>query len=246
MEGSSVKRVSYSHDGKKFAAALYTRFVEIDTKTFKGKFSKKNTHTAFLEACVYSPDDKYILTSSWRDKTLMVWKAGSMKEQVETKEVTWVDNAIFNKNGSLFFSGGHDDLAKMWDFATGNMIRSYAGHDDWVYDVCLSPDEKNLYTGSFDKTIKIWDVNTGKNLATLKGHTEGIVCLDISKDGKYLASGGADKDIIIWDLAGRKEAKRIKAHAGTIMDLKFSPDRKTLYSASLDKTIKVWDLSAMD
>lgn len=242
MEGSSVKRVNFSHDGAKLLAALYTRFVEIDYKSFKSKFSKKNAHSAFIETCLYSSDDKYILTSSWRDKTLVVWKAVSLKEQVETKEVTWVDNAIFNKGTTLIFSGGHDNLVKMWDFTTGEMVRSYAGHNDWVYDVCLSPDEKHLYSASFDSTIKMWEVNTGKNIATFKGHAEGVVCLDISKDGKYLASGSVDKYIIIWDLLTRREVRRIKAHDSSVIDLKFSSDGKFLYSCSQDKTIKVWDL----
>lgn len=246
MEGSSVKRINFKHDGSKFLAALYTRFAEIDFKTFKPKFSKKNTHTAFIETCLYSSDDKYILTSSWRDKTLVVWKAGSLKEQVETKEVTWVDNAIFNKGTTLIFSGGHDNLVKMWDFTTGEMVRTYAGHNDWVYDVCLSQDEKFLYSASFDNTIKIWEVNTGKNIATLKGHTEGVVCLDLSKDGKYLASGSVDKQIIIWDIGAKKEVKRIKAHDAAVIDLKFSVDNKTLYSCSQDKTIKVWDLKDLN
>lgn len=239
--GSSVKRVTFKSDGTKFLAALYGRFVEVDFKNFKQKLSKKNTHSAFVETCCYSPNNEFILTSSWRDKTLVVWKANSFKKQVETEEVTWVDNAIFNKSSGLIFSGGHDNLVKIWDVGTGSLIKSFAGHDDWIYDLCLSADEKLLYSGSFDKTIKIWDVGTGKNTGSLKGHTEGIVCLDISDDGRYLASGGMDKTIILWDLTSKTEVKRWVAHDAAIMDVKFSANHQKLYSCSIDKTIKIWD-----
>jgi WD40 repeat protein len=245
MKGSSVKRVRFNHSGTKFLAALYTRFAEIDAKSFKGRFSKKNTHSSFVETCLYSNDDKYILTSSWRDNSLMAWKAENLKPHIKTQEVTWVDNAIFNKNNTLIFSGGHDNLAKIWDFQTGNLIRSFAGHDDWVYDVCLSLDEKFLYTASFDKTIKKWDLATNKNILTFSGHKEGIVTLALSPDGKYLASAGVDAQIIIWDVDLNKEIKRIKAHEAAVMDLKFSSDGKVLYSASMDKSIKAWKLSAL-
>ncbi len=242
---TSVKRVSYKPDGQKFLAGMYCRFAEVDAKSFKEKKSKK-IHSSFVETCLYSADGKYILTSSWRDKTLVVWKSEGFKKQVETPEVTWVDNAIFNKNTSLILSGGHDGLIKTWDMSTGNMIRSLAGHEDWVYDLCLSPDEKNLYSVSLDKTVKIWDLNIGKNTATLKGHSEGIVCVDISADGRYLASGGMDFSIIVWDLAAKKETKRFTGHEGAVMDVKFSADGKTLYSCSIDKTIKVWSLADLN
>ncbi len=242
-KGSSVKRVKFNSTGSKFLVALYTRFAEIDFKTLKGKYSKKNAHSAFVETCLYSSNDEYILTSSWRDNSLMTWKSNSLKKQTEISETNWVDNAIFNKSNSIVFSGGHDNIVKMWDFNTGGLIKSMAGHDDWVYDVCLSFDEKYIYSGSFDKTIKVWEIATGKNIATLKGHTDGIVTLDISKNGKYLASGGVDKDIIIWDLTTKTIFKKIKAHESTIMDLKFNADATIIYSCSTDKTIKAWKLN---
>lgn len=244
-EGSSVKRVNYNHAGTKLLASLYTRFAEIDLKSGKKRMSKKNSHTAFTETSIYSNNDELILTSSWRDNTLSIWKSSNLKKQIDLKEVFWVDNALFSKKGDLVFSGGHDNLVKVWDVATGNMIYSLAGHEDWVYDLCLSADEKTIYSAGFDKVIKVWNAETRKNTATLKGHNEGVVCIDISPDNKWLASGGTDKEIIIWDLNTLKEAKRIKAHSEAIMDIKFSSDGKTLYSCSLDKTIKVWDLSAL-
>jgi WD40 repeat protein len=241
-KGSSVKRVCFNSTGTKFLGALYSQFIEVDFKTFKGKFSKKNSHTAFVETCKYSNDDNYILTSSWRDNALSLWKSNSLKKQIDFQETNWIDNAIFNENASNVISGGHDNLVKIWDVATGKIIKSFAGHDDWVYDVCLSKDEKYIYSGSFDKTVKIWDVTSGKNIATLKDHTDGIVCLDLSKDGKYLASAGMDKNIVIWDIASKTIIQKIKAHSGAILDLKFNQDATILYSCSIDKTIKCWQL----
>ena len=242
--GSSVKRICFNSDGTKFLASYYLSFCEIDLKTQKERSSKK-IHTSFIENCAYSPDNKLIVTSSWRDNTLQINKASNLKKHITLNETVWVDNAVFNNNGSIVFSGGHDNLLKSWDVNTGKMIRSYAGHDDWIYELCLSPDEKTIYTGSFDKTVKCWDTNSGKILYTLKGHSEGIVCIAISSDGKYLATGGTDTQIIIWDLTEKKEIKRIKAHEGAVMDLKFGPTASTLYSCSADKTIKIWHLSGL-
>jgi WD40 repeat protein len=240
--GSSVKNISVSPDGQKFIAGLYCSVAEYDLKTFKKKKSK-NIHTSFVETCLYSSDGKYILTSSWRDKTIVILKSANLKKFIEMDELIWVDNAIFNKAGTKVYSGGHDNLVKVWDVSTGGLIRSLAGHDDWVYDICLSADEKMLFSASFDKTIRYWDLETGKNVFTLKGHTDGIVCIDISNDGKYLATGSSDKDIVIWDIQEKKEIKRLKGHEEAVTDVHFGPDNKRLYSCSIDKTIRIWDLS---
>lgn len=241
--GYSVKRVKFNSKGDKFLAASFCVFSEFDFTKFKKIRTKKKAHTTFLENCTYSPNDEFIVTSSWRDKTLVVWKAASLKKQSETIEVTWVDNAIFNKGSNLIISGGHDDMIKIWDVTTGGLIKQFAGHEDWVYDICLSADEKYIYSASLDKTIKIWDIASGKQITTLKGHSDGVVCLDISKDGKYLASAGLGKEIIVWDLNTKTIAKKFPAHDLTIMDVKFGADSKNLYSASMDKTIKVWKLN---
>ena len=241
--GYSVKRVKFNSKGDKFLAASFCVFSEFDLNKFKKIRTKKKAHTTFLENCIYSPNDEFIATSSWRDKTLVIWKASTLKKQSETIEVTWVDNAIFNKASNLLISGGHDDMIKMWDVATGGLIKQFAGHGDWVYDICLSADEKYIYSASLDKTIKVWDIASGKQIATLKGHTDGVVSLDISKDGKYLASAGLGKEIIIWDLNTKTAIKNFPAHDLTIMDVKFGNNSNTLYSSSMDKTIKVWKLN---
>lgn len=238
--GYSVKRVKFNSKGDKFLVASYEAFHEFDFTKFKKIRTKKKAHTTFLENCIYSPNDEFIATSSWRDKTLVIWKASSFKKQAETIEVTWVDNAIFNKASNLLISGGHDDMIKMWDVNTGGLIKQFAGHNDWVYDICLSADEKYIYSASLDKTIKVWDIASGKQVATLKGHSDGVVSLDISKDGKYLVSAGLGKEIIIWDLNTKTAIKNFPAHDLTIMDVKFGNNSNTIYSCSMDKTIKVW------
>ena len=246
IENTSVKRVSYNNSGDKLLISIYGRFAVIDIKSGKKKLSGKKSHTAFVETSTFSEDESLILTSSWRDNTISVWKSSNFKKLIDLKEVYWIDNAIFNKKANLVYSGGHDNLVKVWDITTGNMIFSLAGHDDWVYDVKLSPDEKMIYSGGFDGVVKIWDLNSRKNIASLKGHKEGIVCIDVSPDGKYLVSGGVDKELIIWNLETQKEAKRIMAHDEIIMDVKFSKDAKVLYSCSIDKTIKAWDLTSLN
>ena len=241
--GYSLKRVKFNSKGDRFLVASFCSFSEFDFTKFKRIRLKKKAHTTFIENCIYSPKNDFIATSSWRDKTLIIWKASSLKKQSETNEVIWVDNAIFNKTSETLISGGHDAMIKIWDVPTGGLIKQLAGHNDWVYDICLSLDEKYIYSASLDKTIKIWNIASGKQIATLAGHVDGIVSIDLSKDGNFLASAGMDKEIIIWDINSQTAIKKFKAHELPITDVKFGNNSDTLYSCSMDKTIKIWRLN---
>jgi len=37
-------------------------------------------------------------------------------------------------------SAGEDRYIKLWNVKTGNMVRSFIGHEDFVRCLCLNPD----------------------------------------------------------------------------------------------------------
>jgi WD40 repeat protein len=61
-------------------------------------------------------------------------------------------------DGRSVLSGSLDDTLKLWDVATGNEIRTLAGHTNTVLSVAFSPDGKAALSGSADNTLKLWDV----------------------------------------------------------------------------------------
>src|SRR5262249_44538918 len=54
------------------------------------------------------------------------------------------------------------------------LVRTFAGHQDWVGAVAITPDGRSALSGSDDSTLKLWDLATGKSRLTLVGH-EGPV-----------------------------------------------------------------------
>ena len=58
-------------------------------------------------------------------------------------------------------SGSDDKTLKLWDAATGALLRTFEGHSGSVNSVAFSPDGTRLLSGSWDKTLKLWDAATG-------------------------------------------------------------------------------------
>jgi WD40 repeat protein len=68
----------------------------------------------------------------------------------------------FSPNGQTLASGSIDETIKLWNWRTGEIIRTFTGHSAIVWSVAFSPDGQTLASGSHnghDGTIKIWRVS---------------------------------------------------------------------------------------
>src|SRR5256885_1364904 len=98
------------------------------------------------------------------------------------------NSVAFSPEGKTLASGSYDKTIKLWDVASGELLRSLEGHRDSVLSVAFSSDGKTLASGSNDTTIKLWDVASGELLRSLEGHRDSVRSVAFSSDGKTLAS----------------------------------------------------------
>jgi WD40 repeat protein len=162
------------------------------------------------------------------------------------KDEAW--SVAFSPEGGIMASGSDDndrESIKLWDPASGQLIRGWHGGAGTTAALEFSPDGSILASAHLTKedNVRLWDVATGRLLATLKGHTARARTVAFHPDGKLLASGGSDKTVRLWDVEHQKSLGSWTGHEESIQRLAFSPDGTQLASAATDGTVRLWDVA---
>src|SRR5204863_4908140 len=88
---------------------------------------------------------------------------------------------------------------KLWDVASGNLVRSLSVGNVGGMRAAFSPDGKQIAIGNRNHTTHIYEVKTGKLLHELPRKMTHE--LKYSPDGKLLAVTYVNGEIALWDPA---------------------------------------------
>lgn len=125
-----------------------------------------------------------------------------------------VDSVACSPTGPEVASSGTESAPaettiKIWDKATGALLRQLVGHSDEIGQVTFSRDGTLLASAaghlgpgsSADHSIRLWNPSTGALVRVLPGHTSMTWRVAFSPDGATLASGGQEptsNTVRIW------------------------------------------------
>ena len=104
-------------------------------------------------------------------------------------------------------AGASDHSIRLWEAATGRLVRTLAGHSDQVWSVAFSPDGKALVSGGVDKTVRLWDVGLGELKTTLPEHGNFVQAVAFSPDGRTVASASHDGTTRLWHAATDEDVR---------------------------------------
>jgi WD40 repeat protein len=99
----------------------------------------------------------------------------------------WVASIAFSPDDSPAVSVSRDHTLKLWDVATGQLLRTFEGHGGKVTSSSFSPDGRTIRSSSVDETVRVWTVASGKLQGTFQGIAP-IILATFSRDGGTVQS----------------------------------------------------------
>ena len=155
-----ITSVAWSPDGNHLASASSDGIVKIwDALT--GKTLHTFSQIADVGSVAWSPDSTSIVTGDYNDDdSVRIWNIG--KESNTRVFPSTVGNLIYTvawSPDSKHIAAGYDNgQVKVWQFATGEQILTYTGHNQPVMSVQWSHNGKYMASCGFDKTVQIWTI----------------------------------------------------------------------------------------
>jgi WD40 repeat protein len=196
-------------------------------------------HSAAVRSLTFGADNRTVISASM-DKTVRFADAGVIAAlDVHPGGAT---TAAFNNNGTQALTGGADKTIKLWDLATGKVIKTIGPMDAAVSAVVYSRDFTQ-FGAVIGQAVKIWNSADGKEVLTLP-HAAAVTSLSFSPDKTKLVTGAADNLTRVWDLTSGKELQAFR-HAGPVLSVFFHNDNKTVISGGADKVVSVDTVSAI-
>jgi WD40 repeat protein len=224
-----------------------------------GEEITRMTHDYDVNAVDFSPDGKYVVSSSGsifdmptrsdlsrkREYGIHVWKVMTGPEVARMTSDSSVNSVAFSPDGGYIVSGSDDGSVRVWQKATEREVARIIHNGEAVASVAFSPNGKYVLSVG-DKTTRVWEPNTDKEI-TRMNQDQYNNSSKFSPDGMYVLSRRLS-DAWVWEADTGKEITSITQDK-QLWSVAFSPDEKYIVSGSgeiydrANSDATVWDVT---
>lgn len=173
--------------------------------------------------------------------TARLWRTSTGTRIATLRHADTVNGASFSEGGRLVATASEDQTARIWDVATGGLLRELRGHSGGVVSAYFTPNSRFVVTAAEDGTARTWETDTG----TILSARTAVPAVAFDPEGRRLVTAGENGKVHLWSVPGGKLLRTIRAGAGPINEVSFDDGGTRVMTAGVDGLTTIWDLSTV-
>lgn len=194
----------------------------------------------------FTPDGQQIVITFMSRIETWRWNTDQMDGPAfDTHAGTRLHRPVFTPDGQTLITGADNGTIEVWDWSSGRLKKTLAGHRHNIQCLAVSADGEYLASTSEDSTLRKWHLASGQQVFSTLRAAQNPELLAIDPEGHFfICQYGRDgATLAVCDLASGTVQRILKGHQGDINAIDFLADGR-LISGSDDHTLRVWNLES--
>ena len=152
-----------------------------------------------------------------------------------------VRDVAFTADNKLLLSVGLDGTLRVWDRATGQLVRTITASSQPNLCLTLTPDGLQAITGGVDGSLKFFDVPRPSALFEIAGIPAAPTAIVPSADGKFVLTGDAGNYVRLFDATTKAHVRDYPGSVGGVTGVSAFPEQKLILATGADGALRGWN-----
>jgi WD40 repeat protein len=204
-----VRSIAFSPDGRQALSGSFDGLAivwDLATGRIAHEFDHGDTG---VTAVAFAPDGRRVLTGA-EDGDVKLWNVANgqlLRTFEHGRPVTSIAASpdftrVISGSGDTLdlasegTAGAGDNKVKLWEIATGKLLRTFEGHAGGVKSVAFARDGTRFLSGSQDAKVNLWQAQSGRLLASFAAAGKAD-WLAITPEGFFNSTRGGSKLLAI-------------------------------------------------
>jgi WD40 repeat protein/serine/threonine protein kinase len=236
-----VMAVDFQPGGTLLASASYDRTLRLWDVRRSAPDPVPRRHDDTVWTVSASPDGQRVASASFR--RLLMWDAAQGAPLWST-EVEGVITQQFSPDGQLLLQMAPGGVIRVFDVATGEVLRELPGDGRHTQSTAVSPDGREVALGK-DRAVVLYDLRSERT-EEIGGLPGQVASVEFYAGGDELLVLLDDRRVGIWDRASGARTRWVGTSPLADYGYDLSPDDRWALGSNTDHEVWVMDLATGD
>ena len=231
-----VRDVGFDRDGRRMVTASFDTSARIWSTEPNEAVRPLSRDAAAVLATAFAPGRSHILTAG--GDAARIRDVATTRALLELPHAQ-IESARYSRDGARVATVGSDGIVRIWNAASGALVREMRGHTAPVRNVDWSRDGSLVASASDDGSVRVWDPESGEVVRVLGEHGGQVFAVAFSPTASLVATGGVDNIVHLWEPRSGRELRTLSVPEGLATNVAFDPTGRWIALGAVNGTTRI-------